>query len=374
MEETKMVSDAGAGKPPEAEGPEPETGAGPASAAESVVGSNTEAASESAGGSNTEAASESAGGSNTEAASESAGGSALQAAADSELDSTSESAAESALASTVGPSLESESPDSGARQGLSSMPLIEHLRELRRRLMISVAALIVGMVVSLPASRYAINGASIPIPIDSFQLVGRQFDLPASVHITGLVEMCTACAGIITIAPMEGLVTWMRVALILGLILATPIVLYQVVAYIVPALYARERRYLYLMLPGAAFMFSLGLAFGFFVVLPRSINFLIGFSEGMASPMPTLSNYIAFVTNLLFVIGIAFETPLVVYILSKVGILTPAIMSRYRRHSILVIAVLAAVLTPTPDPFTMFLVMAPMYLLYEMGGLMARIF
>lgn len=264
--------------------------------------------------------------------------------------------------------------EGAARQGLSSMPLIEHLRELRRRLMISVSALIVGMLVSLPASRFAINGATVQIPIDGFNLAGRQFDLPASVHITGLVEMCTACAGIITIAPMEGLVTWMRVALILGLILATPIVLYQIVAYIVPALYARERRYLYLMLPGAAFMFALGLAFGFFVVLPRSINFLIGFSEGMASPMPTLSNYIAFVTNLLFVIGVAFETPLVVYLLSKVGILTPAIMSRYRRHSILVIAVLAAVLTPTPDPFTMFLVMAPMYLLYELGGLMARIF
>ncbi|MCB0217262.1 MAG: twin-arginine translocase subunit TatC [Caldilineae bacterium] len=260
---------------------------------------------------------------------------------------------------------------------LTSMPLMEHLRELRTRLIRSVVALAVGMVVSMPLSRFVISGVEIPLPIESLRLAGRTIALPDTLAITGLLGMCTACDSIIIISPLEGLITWMRVGLILGLILSTPVILYQVVAFVLPALYSRERRYLYLLLPGAGLMFAIGLAFGFFVVLPRSINFLIGFAEGAglgAKPTPTLANYIAFVSNLLFVIGVSFETPLVVFMLAKVGILKPATMSRYRRHAVLVIAILAAVLTPTPDPFTMFLVMAPMYLLYELGGLLARIF
>lgn len=260
---------------------------------------------------------------------------------------------------------------------LTSMPLIEHLRELRTRLIRSVLALVVGMVISLPLSRFVISGVEIPLPIDSLRLFGRSIALPDTFAITGLLGMCTACDSIIIISPLEGLITWMRVGLILGLILSTPVILYQIVAFVLPALYSRERRYLYLLLPGAGLMFAIGLAFGFFVVLPRSINFLIGFAEGAglgAKPTPTLANYIAFVSNLLFVIGVSFETPLVVFMLAKIGILKPATMSRYRRHAVLVIAILAAVLTPTPDPFTMFLVMVPMYLLYELGGLLARIF
>lgn len=283
-------------------------------------------------------------------------------------------------ASAIAPPVETAAGSAGTppeAPDLTSMPLIEHLRELRTRLIRSVVALAVGMVVSMPLSRFVISGVEIPLPIESLRLAGRTIALPDTLAITGLLGMCTACDSIIIISPLEGLITWMRVGLILGLILSTPVILYQVVAFVLPALYSRERRYLYLLLPGAGLMFAIGLAFGFFVVLPRSINFLIGFAEGAglgAKPTPTLANYIAFVSNLLFVIGVSFETPLVVFMLAKVGILKPATMSRYRRHAVLVIAILAAVLTPTPDPFTMFLVMAPMYLLYELGGLLARIF
>jgi len=172
--------------------------------------------------------------------------------------------------------------------------------------------------------------------------------------------------------PTEGFVTYFRVALVLGLVLAIPVILYQVVAFVLPALRRRERRYLYLLLPGAALMFALGLTFGYFVVLPRSINFLAEFMIQYAEPNWRLLNYIAFVTNLLFLVGVVFLTPLVVYILSKLGIVSPAFLTRYRRHAIVVLSVLAAVLTPTPDPFTMFIVLIPMILLYELGILLAR--
>jgi sec-independent protein translocase protein TatC len=256
------------------------------------------------------------------------------------------------------------------------MSLIDHLRELRKRMIYSVVALVTGMLISLPLSRFVISGLSVPLPDASIEILGRSLDLPERLEIVGLLGMCTVCEAIIVISPLEGLITWMRVGLITGLVLASPIILYQAVAFILPALYARERRYLYLLLPGAGLMFALGLMFGFLVVLPRSINFLIGFAEGAglgAKPMPTLANYIAFVSNLLLVIGISFQTPLVVFMLAKIGILNPRTMARYRRHAIVIIAVVAAILTPTPDPFTMILVMVPMYILYELGGLLARI-
>ena len=226
----------------------------------------------------------------------------------------------------------------------AKMPLMDHLRELRTRVMYSVGALLVGMVISL--------------------VVTRQM-------IAGLTEMCDVCQFIV-IRPTESIIAYFRVALILGLVLATPVILYELVSFVLPGLHENERRYLFLLLPGSAIMFALGISFGYFIVLPRTINFLASFLIDEAAAAWSLGTYIAFVTNLLFVVGVSFLTPIVVYMLSKLGILSPQILSRYRRHAILIIAIIAAVLTPTPDPFTMILVATPMIVLYELGILMAR--
>jgi sec-independent protein translocase protein TatC len=167
-------------------------------------------------------------------------------------------------------------------------------------------------------------------------------------------------------------VTFFRVALVLGLVFATPVVLYQVVAFVAPGLHASERRILFLMLPGAAVMFALGLAFGYFVAVPRAVAFLSTFLGWAAEPNWTLSNYVAFIMNMLLVVGVTFETPLVIFVLAKLHIVSPAFLAHYRRHAIVLLAVLAAVLTPTPDPFTMLIVLAPMVVLYEVGILLAR--
>jgi sec-independent protein translocase protein TatC len=225
-----------------------------------------------------------------------------------------------------------------------TMPLLDHIRELRNRVMWSVGALIVGMLLSLFVSREM---------------------------IAGLTDMCDVCSFIV-IRPTESIIAYFRVALVLGLVLATPVILYQLVSFVLPGLHANERRYLFLLLPGSAIMFGLGISFGYFIVLPRTINFLATFLIDQADAAWSLGTYIAFVTNLLFVVGVSFLTPVVVYLLSKLGILTPQVLSRYRRHAILIIAIVAAVLTPTPDPFTMMLVAAPMVVLYELGILMAR--
>jgi sec-independent protein translocase protein TatC len=227
----------------------------------------------------------------------------------------------------------------------AAMPLMEHLRELRRRLIYSLAALGVGMVLSLPVTMRV---------------------------MTGLQNMCPVCQ-IQAIEPTETIVTYFRVAVVLGLVIATPIILYQIVAFVTPGLHANEKRLLFLMLPGSAALFALGLAFGFFVAVPRAVDFLSQFLGDIASANWTLSSYVAFVMNLLLVIGLTFQTPLVVFILAKLNIVTPAFLRHYRRHAIVLMAVAAAVLTPTPDPWTMLIVLAPMVLLYEFGIILARI-
>ncbi|MFN2114782.1 MAG: twin-arginine translocase subunit TatC [Anaerolineae bacterium] len=228
---------------------------------------------------------------------------------------------------------------------MATMPLLEHIRELRDRLIWSVGTLFVGMLVALVFSRKL---------------------------IAGLTDMCSVCQFIV-IRPTESVIAYFRVALVMGLVVAMPMILYQTVSFVLPALHKHEKRYLYVLLPGAALLFATGVAFGYYIVLPRTINFLATFLVEEAAAAWSLSNYIAFVTNMLVVIGVTFQTPLVVYLLAKLGIVTPATMSRYRRHAILIIAIIAAVLTPTPDPFTMLLVAVPMVILYELGIVLARL-
>jgi len=228
---------------------------------------------------------------------------------------------------------------------LVAMPLMDHLRELRTRLVWSAVAVGLGM------------------------LLGLVFADPI---IKALTAMCVQCE-IINIRPTASFVSFFQIGLRVGIILASPVILYQIHAFIAPALHPSEKRYLNLFVPGGALMFGIGIAFGWFLVLPRTVAFLADFSVRIGvKPSWTLDEYLSLVTNLLVAIGLAFLTPIVVYVFSKIGILTPAFMAHYRRHFIIIAAILAAVLTPTPDPFTMFMVLIPMLVLYEMGILMAR--
>lgn len=239
------------------------------------------------------------------------------------------------------------SPAGGAGSELPTMPLVEHLRELRKRVMLSLGAVLLGMGLSLTVSPRVMNY---------------------------LIGLCGECE-IISTQPLEQFTTYFRVALLLGIALGMPVILYQIVMFVMPALHRHERRYMLFMLPGAGVLFLVGVGFGLMIVLPRTIQFLAQFLAGSSvevRPAFTLGAYIAFMTNLLFIIGASFQTPLVVYLMAKLGVVSTAFLSRYRKHAILVLAVLAAVMTPTPDPFTMLMVLGPMYALYELGILLAR--
>jgi len=154
----------------------------------------------------------------------------------------------------------------------------------------------------------------------------------------------------------------MKVALLSGFILALPIIAYEIVAFIVPGLEPREKRWLFISLPFIVILFVAGVAFTYFVMLKAAIPFLVNFLG--VQTVPRLSNYVGFVTNLMFWIGLSFESPLVVLLLAKLKLVNARMLLKGWRVAIIVSAVLAAIITPTTDPVNMGLLMAPLMGLY----------
>ena len=177
----------------------------------------------------------------------------------------------------------------------------------------------------------------------------------------------------IFLRPTEMIFTYMKVALIGGLALAMPVIAYEFVKFVLPGLYAHERRYLYIVIPAATFSFLAGLAFAYFLMLPFAVKFLLHYGTDIASPQWRIGEYFSFVSALLIGMGFVFELPLVVFFLAKAGIVTPRMLSSYRKFAILLYFILAAVITPTGDPVNMALVVLPLLVLYEIGVLLARL-
>jgi len=223
--------------------------------------------------------------------------------------------------------------------------IVEHLEELRDRLIKSAIAVAVTTLISFMFARQFLQLLIVPMgetpPVSS--------------------------------SPTTNIVVFTKVALISGVALAMPVLVYQLIGFVAPGLTRREKRYLYLILPGATLSFVVGLAFAYFVMLPTAIPFLKGFLSDIIEPTWFIDRYVSFITSLLFWVGLSFETPLLIFFLAKLGVVTPEVLSRYRKYAVLVIAVISAVITPTPDPFNMLLVMGPLVLLYEIGILLAKL-
>jgi sec-independent protein translocase protein TatC len=229
-----------------------------------------------------------------------------------------------------------------------TMTILEHLEELRQRIIVAGAALLVGMVIA------------------AFLLTQRVMELlrDLAVEATGHAP--------ININPPEIFIAYLKVTLFTGVALAMPVILYQAFMFILPALTAKEKRLAYIFVPGASISFVVGVVFGYLILVRQALMFLGGFSAGLIDPMWTIGPYLSFVTTFLFWIGVAFEMPLVILFLTKVGVVRRQQLTRYRKYAFLAAFVVAAVITPTPDPFNQVLVAVPLYLLYELGLLLAR--
>lgn len=160
----------------------------------------------------------------------------------------------------------------------------------------------------------------------------------------------------------------MQVSIIIGIICVSPYILYSIFAFVSPALYSNERKYAKLLVCAGYIMFMLGVALSYFLIFPLTLRFLGDYqvSEEIKNII-TLSSYIDTLTMLTLMLGIVFELPILCMILGKLGILTPEFMKEYRRHSIVIILVVAAIITPTTDVMTLVLVSLPIYLLYELS-------
>jgi sec-independent protein translocase protein TatC len=230
------------------------------------------------------------------------------------------------------------------------LTIIEHLQELRTRVMWSAIALVVGVGVSIwPLTKYAIHFLVIPAQDTrpGFQL--HQFQL------------------------LDYWSTYFRVSLLLGIAIAMPVITYQVLAFVAPGLTKQERRWLYPIVIGASLMFVLGMAFGYYAELPPALKFLLDPKNKDVEPTIGVQTYIDTVTRLLLLTGLVFEMPFVIMGLAKIGVVTSKRLLGWWRYAILFAVVLAAIVTPSIDPVTQLVVAAPILLLYFMGALLAKL-
>jgi sec-independent protein translocase protein TatC len=172
--------------------------------------------------------------------------------------------------------------------------------------------------------------------------------------------------------PTEMFITTFKVDLLAGAGLALPIALYEVVAFLLPGLLPNEKRYLFILLPGIAFFFVAGVVFAYALLLPVALNFLFTFGSDIAQPLPSIGDYISFVASVLFWVGLTFETPLVIFFLAKIRVVNVQKLKTFRRFAIVGAFVIAALVTPTPDPINQSIVALPLIVLYEIGIFLAR--
>ncbi len=158
-----------------------------------------------------------------------------------------------------------------------------------------------------------------------------------------------------------------KVSLFAGIILSTPIIIYQAVMFASPGLNKKEKIYLWILIPSSLTLFLTGAAFGYWILLPPMIKFLLTFGSDVASPFIKIGNYTNIMISLLFWMGLIFETPLIMFFISKIGLVNYKMLRRYRRHTVVLAFVLGAIITPTIDPITQSLVAIPIILMYEAG-------
>ncbi len=177
------------------------------------------------------------------------------------------------------------------------------------------------------------------------------------------------------IKPGEVFITYFKVALIVGAALAMPVIIYQVMAFVMPALHPHEKKYLFMAAPGVTISFLVGVVFGYVVLLPFAIKFLLGFGaeESGVDIKWSFGEYIGTVTTLLFWMGMSFETPLIMFFLTKLRVLSVQRLARFRKYAFVGAFIIGAIITPTPDPFNQTIVSIPLYLLFELGILMAKL-
>jgi sec-independent protein translocase protein TatC len=170
----------------------------------------------------------------------------------------------------------------------------------------------------------------------------------------------------------EKFMVYFKLSIVSAVGIVSPYLIYLAWWFVAPGLYKHEKKFLVPFLFFGSITFVIGVLFGYFVVLPACYRFLINFGPNVIEPRVTLNQYFSLTLKLLLSLGIVFELPLLIVLLAKFGFVDSAMLSKYRRHAILLIAVLAALISPNPDALTMVIVMAPLWLLFELSIFMVK--
>lgn len=226
------------------------------------------------------------------------------------------------------------------------MSLIEHLEELRRRLMIIVVAVLVAAIAGFVISRPVLDLLRVPLP--------DQYDT------------------LIILGPADAFAAYLKIAGFLGIAFAMPIILFEVWRFVTPGLTRRERRFIWPVMLAALVLFALGVTIGY-IVIPYALNFLLGFAGNGIEPNLTVEGYIGFVTTMMLAFGLVLEFPIVLIGLARVGVLSHRRLASQRRWAILAIVLFAIVLTPGGDPISPLILSSVMLVLFEGSLLVIRL-
>jgi sec-independent protein translocase protein TatC len=238
-------------------------------------------------------------------------------------------------------------PDDGTPEVFEEMTLGEHLIELRTRMVRACLSIGAAFIVGLIAAKPMLD------KIRNDSLAKHGFDIRS---------------------PVDPLTIYFKVALYIAVALAFPLIVYQVLAFVAPGLTRREKRVVYTALPFVALLAILGGAYGLLIAAPRALYFLSHFMPSIFQWQPDADMIITFYLTLMLGLALAFQIPVVMFILAKIGIVSPRRMASIRKYAFIVILILAAIITPSTDPFNMMIVAVPLYVLYEFGIVMARLF
>ncbi|MCX7779511.1 MAG: twin-arginine translocase subunit TatC [Negativicutes bacterium] len=234
-------------------------------------------------------------------------------------------------------------PESFTEAG-GEMSLVDHLQELRARIIKAAIAVGIGFIISY-------------------------------FYAEQLIQFITAPAGkLYYMSPAEGFFSYLKIAFVTGILGALPVILYQIWAFLVPALTANERTALVILVPSSVILFFAGLLFSYFLVLPAALKFFIGFASDNLQPLLSLGQYLSFIISFLLPFGIIFELPLFLVVLAKVGLISSAFLAGKRKMVVVLSFVVGAVISPTPDVFSQTMIAIPLLLLYEASILVLKHF
>jgi len=231
----------------------------------------------------------------------------------------------------------------------NEMPFLDHLEELRWRIIKSLISVVIFTIAAFAISDFVLNWLLLP---------AEQVNVQLSLQVLKVQAI---------------FIIKLEIALIIGIIISIPVILFQIWSFVAPGLHAKERKYIWPLIFFAMLSFLIGGSFAYFIIVPYTLEFFLGLAPVNVENNIAVDFYFGFLLRLIIVFGVVFELPVLSVILSKLGLITPSFLRKYRRHAIVLFFVGAAILTP-PDPTTQVLLAIPLVLLYEITIFISYVF